>query len=148
MSAPVTRRGMLSAGSATLLAVDLVGSGALLGAIAEHAKDIDHPDAALIRMCEQHITNLQVFNDSEESPCGRCGPTPLWDAYTATLDTITAAKPQTIAGMVAIARAAMAEARYEGNLEDDRTYHSVDEHLAWNLVDDLLRLHGGLGVTP
>jgi hypothetical protein len=145
MSAP-TRRNLLRV-SSVLLAADFIGSGALGGAIAEHAKDIDHPDAALIRMCNQHIVNMNAYNNSPSAAERGCDDDndPLWDAYEDTRDAISEAEPQTIDGMVAIARAAMAEAAPDMQDADDRMFHGMDEEWAWRLVGHTLRLADAAG---
>ena len=54
-----------------------------------------NPDAELIRVCNEHVTNLHASNassiDTDEDP--------LWDAYERTRDAISGAKPRTLAGM-------------------------------------------------
>ena len=65
---------------------------------------------------------------------------PLWLAYEHTRNAVCDAKPQTIAGMVAIARVAKVEGTRSDGTEEPENGVSAD--LAWNLVNDLLRLHG------
>src|SRR3712207_3460751 len=64
------------------------------------------PDAEMIRLCEAHPAVLVVLADygSGQDDC------PIWQAYVCSRDAIHAAKPVTLAGIVAKARAAKAEA--------------------------------------
>lgn len=93
-----------------------------------------HPDAELLRICAQHIVNLRAFNastvDAEEDD------DPLWTAYTRTRDAIGGAKPCTLDGMLAKARAAKAEARSPAGIDDPEG--TPGEQWAWDLVNDLL----------
>ena len=63
-------------------------------------------------------------------------PDPLWDAYKRTRDAIYDAKPRTLEGMLAKARAAKAEAMLLNGGEDPAG--SPAEQWAWQLVNDLL----------
>ncbi len=106
------------------------------------------PDADLIALCAQHIVNLRAFNDSPAmDTIGYDYDDPLWDAYEATRDAISDAKPQTFAGLVAVAQAAMAEAGPDRQDPDDRLFHGMDEQWSWNLLCDLLRLHNAEAVS-
>jgi hypothetical protein len=93
------------------------------------------PDADLIRLCAQHAANAAAFTASDADDG------PLWNAYAASRDAIHDAKPQTLAGMVAKARAAKAEATTLDG--EERPEHGPAETWAWDLVNDLVRLHGG-----
>jgi hypothetical protein len=101
------------------------------------------PDAALIGICAQHIVNLAAANANPamEKLGYDDNDDPLWAAYQATRDAITGARPKTIEGMAAIARAAMAEAGPDRGAES-RSFCSMEEHWSWNLMLDLLRIHG------
>jgi len=98
----------------------------------------DHPDADLIRLCAQHAVNREVYDraggslDPEDDP--------LFTSYARTRDAISAAKPTTLEGMLAKARAAKAEAREPDGKEEPAHCPAAD--WAWDLVGDLLRLHG------
>jgi hypothetical protein len=97
-----------------------------------------NPDAQLIALCERHLANMAALDanpsDWEES-------NPALTAYDSTRDAITSARAQTLAGMVAIAGAAKAEAAMPDGAEMfDCTMGGV---WAWNIMNDLLRLHGG-----
>jgi len=120
--------------------------GAPLVAIAA-APAAPHPDADLIRMCAEHIANHRAFNSvtSNGSDDMDDDDDPLWVAYETTHDAITTVRPQTIEGMVALARVAMAEGGPGATGMDERLFHSVEEKLAWGLVEDLLRLYGSPG---
>ncbi len=125
MTAP-TRRSLL-AGAAGLT----VAPGAAAGA----AMAEPHPDADLIRICAEHIVNLETYN--RDGGMGQIGaPDPLWDAYERTRDAIGTAKPHTLEGMLAKARAAKVEARRPDGAEDPDC--SPAEVWAWDLVNDLL----------
>jgi hypothetical protein len=80
------------------------------------------------------------------APPGRAEPEndPLWLAYVGTSKAIGVAAPQTLAGMIAKAKAAKAE-----SLDPKGTENPEDgpaAHWAWDLVGDLLRLERGDGV--
>ncbi|TPG41933.1 hypothetical protein EAH89_28210 [Roseomonas nepalensis] len=97
-----------------------------------------HPDAELIRICAEHPARLQAVNHGSEE--GEDGP--IWQAYAQSRDAIHAAVPVTLAGVVAKARAAKAEA-----LNADGTESPNDTPAgtwAWELLNDLLRLEGQL----
>lgn len=95
------------------------------------------PDAELIALCARHIVNLTAYNTYG----GHLEPEddPLCAAYEETRDAVEDAEPQTMAGVLAVARAAKAEAR-----QPDGSY-DFDVGIAWrwasHLVDDLLRLN-------
>jgi hypothetical protein len=96
-----------------------------------------HLDADLIRLCEAHpaIIRRAEEDSTYEDDC------PLWLAYERSRDAIGAAVPVTLAGMVAKARAAKAEARNSNGTESPSNCPA--ENWAWDLVNDLLRLEGG-----
>lgn len=119
--------------------------GALLGALGLAATAAlpavartAHPDAELITLCAEHIRNRAAYNDHggylEPEDC------PLWIAYERTCDAISAAKPQTIEGIMAKARAAQAEARMPGG--DYEPDYGPAGRWALDLVNDLVRLYG------
>ena len=122
---------------------------AIRGTAAARAQEPDtlaHPmpvfagnaDARLIALCAEHTVNVENYNRDG----GRLEPEddPLWEAYERTGDAITAAKPATLAGMVAKAKAAIAEA---ADLDDEQICCPGNEvRWAWQLIHDLLRLHG------
>jgi hypothetical protein len=97
------------------------------------------PDADLIRFCAEHVVNMDAFNrdssdlDAEDNP--------LWVAYERTRDAIHEARPQTVEGMLAEARAAKSEALMPDGRENPS--NSPAETWAWDLLNDLLRLNGG-----
>ena len=94
------------------------------------------PDDELIRLCLEHPTIIAAVNDygSGEDDCS------LWQAYERSRNAINSAVPVTMAGMVAKARAAKAEAR---NLDGSESPNGCPaETWAWDLVNDLLRLEG------
>jgi hypothetical protein len=122
--APSRRMALLGALSAALVPA---------GALAVQ----QHPDAAIIRLCAQHIANMDAVNS------GRCDigndDDPVWLAYDRTREAVTDARPQTIAGMLAKARAAKHEARMPSGSESPEGCPA--ETWAWDLVNDLIRLH-------
>jgi hypothetical protein len=94
-----------------------------------------HPDAALIRTCARHIVNLNTYNASPGLT--EYDKDPLWHAYEKTRDAISRAKPKTIEGLRAIARAAVAE-----TCGRELHHCGFDEQWAWDVMNGLLRLHG------
>ena len=95
------------------------------------------PDADIIRLCAEHIDNLRAYNDSDiDLPDGD----PLQVAYERTLEALCDAEPQTMAGMVAKARAAKVEAI--GQDGEEVEFYNMGHNWAMDLVNDLLRLHG------
>lgn len=97
-----------------------------------------HPDADLIALCRQHVDNLDAVNADLGDLDDR---NPIWRAYTATLDALGNAEPQTLAGMRAKALAAKAEALNTDGTETPDFCPASG--FAWDLLNDLLRLTGG-----
>jgi hypothetical protein len=97
-------------------------------------------DSELIRICAEHIVNMRTFNSSQSDL--ESDDDPLWHAYERTRDAIHDAEPQTIAGMVAKARAAEAEAMGANLNGDENPAGTLAECWAYDLVKDLLRLYG------
>ena len=94
-------------------------------------------DADLIRICAEHVDNMAAYNrDGGKLPMDE--PDPLWDAYERTRDAISAAKPRTLEGMLAKARAAKAEATPLHADDEENPAGSPAERWAWDLVNDLL----------
>lgn len=98
------------------------------------------PDAELIRLCEEHVANLCAYCGSAFD--GEFENDPLWHAYERTRDAMHDAKPQTIEGMLAKARATKAEALGVDGKDREPPFHCPADHWAWDLVNDLLRLNG------
>ena len=96
-----------------------------------------NPDAALIRTCTQHIANMNAYNACQYPTGDEAEAGPLWREYIKTRDAISAAKPKTVDGMIAIAKAALAESAGE-----DPSFHGPDGEWAWLTMRALLRLHG------
>ncbi|WBV44025.1 hypothetical protein [Pseudoroseomonas cervicalis] len=97
-----------------------------------------HPDADLIAACAEHIENIKALNEDESDFGG--DDSPLWLACTRTHDAVAAARPQTLAGLVAKAGAAKAVARQPNG--DEAPENCSAAVWAWHLVNDLLRLGG------
>ena len=96
-----------------------------------------NPDADLIAACEQHPALLAAYNaDPDEWEGPKCA------AMTRTCELIRDAKPQTMAGVVAKARAAKAEALGPSG-EEQVDFTSEAGAWAWDVLNDLLRLTGG-----
>ena len=115
----------------TLVAVDPLGR-------RDRSRPGPSPDAALIDLCERHIANLAAVNAAD---CDLDDRNPAWRAYTATLDALGNAEPQTLAGMRAKALAAKAEALNPDGTETPD--YCPASGFAWDLLNDLLRLTGG-----
>lgn len=96
-------------------------------------------DAALVALVGHHLLNLAAYNAADTDLEYEADP--LWRAYRGTLEAISASKPQTMAGILAKARAAKAEARNQDGSESPS--NCMAEAWAWDAVNDLLRLHGG-----
>ena len=97
-------------------------------------------DADLVRICAEHVVNMEAYNrDGGMLSAGE--PDPLWTAYAQTREAISAAKPRTLQGMLAKARAAKAEARQPDGTHDPEG--SPAEEWAWDLVNDLLAGRAG-----
>ncbi|MFC0389491.1 hypothetical protein [Muricoccus vinaceus] len=132
----MSRRNLLSG-----IAAMSIGPAAVLATHATAAtlnrRSAPDPDAELIRICEAHPSIIAAVNDygSGEDDC------PLWQAYERSRDAIHAAVPVTLAGMVAKARAARAEALNpkNGTVSPSGTPAEI---WAWDLVQHLLRLEG------
>ena len=118
----------------------LAGAGAVaaLPGVAAPAGAAPGPDAALIRLCAEHVANMDAYNASPGIL--ELEDDPLWAAYEETRNAIRDARPQTMAGMLAKARAAKAEARRSDGTEEPEGCPAAD--WAFDLVNDLLRLHG------
>jgi hypothetical protein len=121
-----------------------LASAAALLASAPHAEaapatsDYTGPDADLIRLCAEHIANFQASNAPASDLASKDDA--RWDAYDRTRDAISNAKPHTVVGVVAKAHAAKVEARQPDGTEEPNAGHGAE--WAWDVVNDLLRLHG------
>lgn len=92
-------------------------------------------DAEMIRLCEAHPAILAALDvhGSGDDDC------PLWLAYVRSRDAIHAAVPVTLAGIIAKARAAKAEA-VNPEAGTEIPHGTPGETWAWDIVQDLLRL--------
>ena len=106
-------------------------------AVAATRRPAPSPDAELIRICEAHLEIIRAAerDSTIEDDC------PLWQAYERSRDAIHAAVPLTLAGVMAKARAAKAEALNPNGSENPEG--TPAETWAWDLVNDLLRLEAG-----
>jgi hypothetical protein len=120
--------------------------GLLAGFAAVPAAAIPTPapdaDAELIRLCERHIANIRAYNRGPDVAGIGCDDDPLWQACERTEAAIDALPPQTIAGVVAKAMVARAEAR-EASLDGGELWDG-GAAVPWarDVVNDLLRLFG------
>ena len=131
MSAP-TRRAVLGATTAAILAA---APAAAFGSIAAQ-----NPDAELIRVCAQHVINMDALNSVEGWNEGG----PVWTDYDEIRDFITDAQPQTLAGVLAMARAARREATdLDG---EERWSGSMGEAWAPEIINHMLRIAGGASI--
>lgn len=95
------------------------------------------PDAAIVALCAEHAANVAAFGlhggevEQEHDP--------FWPPYERTCRAVSAVRPATMDGVLAKARAAKAEAG-----KDERCLEGgIAADWAWDIVNDLLRLHGG-----
>ena len=134
-----TRRGLL-AGTAAALGTKAAPPKAHS---AELAVSPDHPDAELIRACAEHAVNIQAVNAGTSDDNLVIDDDPFWLAYQQTRNFISAAKPKALAGMLAKARAAKAEALCPDGSE--KPENTPGQRWAWDLVGDLLAGKAGDG---
>lgn len=97
------------------------------------------PDAAIVRLCAEHIANSNLFNTSvvaEGSPEYEVE----WKAYTRTREAIDAVRPVTLQGILAKAAVTQHEASQPCGWEDWQ--YEVVSNWARDVVKDLLRIGG------
>lgn len=99
----------------------------------------DHADAELIRLCAEHVANLAAYSHSDDrTDCDD----PLWQTCLRTEAAINALPPKTLAGVVAKARVAKAEA-IETSAEAAEVWEGTSGAVwARDVINDLLRLYG------
>lgn len=123
----LSRRGLLTASSAA-------------GLFAQEGEkpSMHSPDADLIRLCTEHANNLRAWlrNGGALEP-EEC---PWFRAYLLSREAITASRPQSLAGLVEMARAAMIEATELNGAADPEGTRA--ENWSWNVVQGLLHLEG------
>lgn len=102
-----------------------------------HGGAPSHPDVDLIAVCAGHAAKIQAYNQGD-GDFAALDEDPLWTAYEASRDFISNAKPRTLEGVLAKARAAKAEA--VGLDGSDHPGGSMGEIWAWDLVGDLLAM--------
>ncbi len=98
------------------------------------------PDAELIRLCAEHIANVKAYNRSDDHT--GCDDHPAWQACQRTEAAIAALPASTIAGVVAKARVAKAEA-IEASADGGELWDGGSA-VGWarDVVNDLLRVTG------
>lgn len=100
------------------------------------------PDAEVLHACHEHRLRLRAVCASPgctDSPEGAS----LWQAYSDASRAIGAARPRTMAGILAKARAAMSEAIVDELFDGDHDCFGFNSHAwAWELLQDLARIHG------
>ena len=104
-----------------------------------------HPDAELIVACKRHPALLAAWSRELASTNDEAiwrGEGPAGVAYDANRDLIAAARPQTMAGVLAKARAARAEGTMQDGSEEEQSFTSDASAWAWDVVGDVLRLAG------
>lgn len=105
-----------------------------------------NPDAALIRLCDQHLANCRAYELQSD---GRdCCADPLWHVVEGTQEALRDARPVTMAGVLALARLARATAGNEPGFSPTAALHEIAGalpgyvvELAWQALDALLLLH-------
>ena len=94
------------------------------------------PDANMIALCDMHPALIALVN-SESDLSDDC---PLWIAYSASRDAITAWQPATVEGLISLVRVSTVEATWlDGRVDPDGTIAAT---WSWNVCMGLLRLHG------
>lgn len=98
-----------------------------------------NPDAELIRICDRHIANHYAYN-TYGGMAKDFNTDPLWIAYIETSEAVEEAEPQTISGVIALARVAKVEATQPDGEElwDSGTVCDITS----KIVDALVRIGG------
>lgn len=94
-----------------------------------------NPDAAVIALCAEHEETRAAACASDSEDLND----PIWLAYDRTRDAISAARPETMAGVIAKIRAAKGEARMPDGTESTENYPVPD--WASQIMNDILRLN-------
>ncbi|MEO3475766.1 hypothetical protein AAFN86_28200 [Roseomonas sp. CAU 1739] len=123
---PRPRRGVLAA---TFVAPAVLAADPAVAATA---------DAPLIALCD---TMSDVLRDLSATPADLDDTSPEWRPYDRIADAMCAARPETMEGIMAMARATMAHARDGGGADDDEP-DGVVAVWAWAIVRHLLRVGG------
>lgn len=124
----ISRRALATVPAVLAFAYDALG-----GAVAEHSHD-----AGLLVACQRYAAARQAIRDADDLP----DEDPRWDAYDAARDAISDARPLTIAGVLAKARAAMLDATDAEGFETADSGGAMFDEWAGDIVRDLLRLAG------
>jgi hypothetical protein len=93
-------------------------------------------DAELTMTCAEHVLSAATINAA--GPDADLEDDRIWQVYDRTRDAISDAEPQTVAGLVAKARAAKAEALQPDGSENPEG--TMAEKWAWDIVNDLIRI--------
>jgi hypothetical protein len=96
------------------------------------------PDAELIALCG---TMPAALRDLNATPADLEDASPEWLPYDRVADAMRKARPETMAGVLAMARATMAHAR-DGGGADEADPGGVVAVWSWAIVRHLLRLGG------
>ena len=102
------------------------------------AAPAESPDAELIVLCEQHFAKLSAFNacplDADESP--------YWRPYDDSFEAIFDWQPTTLEGFMA--KASVAKLELQVFHDGRESVNSGGGRLAVKMVNDLIRLDGGV----
>ena len=110
---------------------------ALVPALLAAASTPANPDAALIAACDAYRDLMDAVNRGDD---GNDDNGLAWRAYEACRDTVTDGEPQTMAGVLAKARAVKVEGRMRDGSE--QLSGTMAEGWALDVVNALLRLEG------
>ena len=132
----------LTAGLADMTNDELVAAYKKAMAIVE-AVIFVNPDAELIEVCDRHAGLMDAVNlpanDDETND------SPIWRAYYQSCHAISDAEPRTMAGLLAVARAAKAEARQpNGQMENGE--NGCAAAWSWTVLNGLLRIENGMTI--
>ena len=104
------------------------------------AEATDNPDAELIRLCAAHGAIARACDESDPESSLDIDDDPLFYAYGLSCDLIRKARPVTLAGIIAKAKAVVVE---DPKIADpEYCSHGPAESWSFDLVNDLIRLFG------
>ena len=125
---PLPRRRVLAAALAAPLATPVL--------LAAEPAVAANPDAPLIALCDSMPA---VLRDLNAAPGDLDDTSPEWLPYDRVANAMCAARPETLEGVMAMARAT---AVYAGEGADDEEPDGVVAVWAWAIVQHLLRIEG------